>query len=264
MYRRWQLWLGIPVLALAALLLTTSPAGAQRWGRGGGNAWHNGNGWNGYYGNGYYGNGYYGNGYYGNGYYGNGYYPGFYGLGLGRGFYGNNGYGRGYYGNGYYGNSNGYYYPSNDYADYSQTPNSGYSSFYPSEDMPQNAAMVHVRVPANAELWFGGDKTSQTGPMRDFVTPELKQDKDYFYTLKARWMEDGKAVERTKRVKVRPGANVMVDFQRPDTTADTPERRDNREERREVQPAPDRVKPPADRTPAKPIPNTPRNEEAVP
>ena len=254
MYQRWQLWLGIPALTLAALLLTTNPAAAQRFGRPGGYGLglNNTNAWNGYYGNGYYGNGY------------------------GNGYYGNNWSGRGYYGNGYYGNNwygNGYNTYPNAYADYQpnyyygQTPNyqqSGYSSFYPSqEDMPQNAALVHVQVPRDAELWFGGDKTSQSGPARDFVTPELKQDKDYFYTLKARWTDDnGKAVERTKRVKVRPNARIMVDFNRD--SADTPDRSENREEGRPLQPATDKVKPPADRTPAKPIPNTPRNNEAVP
>jgi uncharacterized protein (TIGR03000 family) len=265
MYRRWQLWLGIPALALAALLLTTNSAAAQRGGRRGGNA---------YYGNGYH-NGYYGNGYH-NGYYGNGYYGnGFYGIGvLG------NGYGRGY-GNGYYGNGYGYTYP-NDYADYDpnyqgqppQYQQPGYSALYPPEDMPQNAAMVQVRVPSNAELWFAGDKTTQTGPAREFVTPELKQDKSYFYTLKARWTDgDGKAVERTRRVQVRPGAHVMVDFNRntaadtparTEKRADTPDRGENREEGRELVPATDRVKPTPDRTPARPIPNTPRNNEVVP
>jgi uncharacterized protein (TIGR03000 family) len=260
MYQRWQLWLGIPALGLAALLLTATPASAQRWGRGGAN-------WNGY-GNGYYGNNW-NNGYYG---YGNGWY--------GNGYFGNNGwYGRGS-GNGYYGNNwnNGYYYP-NAYADYGpnyygqtpQNPQSGYSAFYPSADMPQNAAMVHVQVPRDAELWFGGDKTSQTGPTRDFVTPELKQDKNYFYTLKARWTDDdGKAVERTKRVQVRPGARIMVDFNRA-TSADTPERtekrsatperQENREEGRE-QVAP--TKPAPERTPAPPAPKTPRTPDAVP
>ena len=59
--------------------------------------------------------------------------------------------------------------------------------------------MVHVRLPGDADLWFGGDKTSQTGSTREFVTPELKQDKDYIYTLKARWTDqDGEPVERTR------------------------------------------------------------------
>jgi uncharacterized protein (TIGR03000 family) len=222
MYRRWQLWLGIPALALASLLFTTSSASAQRWGRGG---WGN-SGW----GNSGYGfnNGFYGNGF-NNGYYGNGFNNGYYGNG-----YGNNWYGRGYYGNPYSGN-NGYYsnWSSPSYADYEpnyyygQQPNyqqQGYTSFYPQQQhqMPQNAAMVHVHLPRNAELWFGGDKTTQTGSERDFVTPELKGDKDYFYTLKARWTDqDGKQVEQTRRVKVHANSHAMVDFFRHDQNTDT-------------------------------------------
>lgn len=256
MYRRWQLWL--PALALATLVLTTSPAAAQRFGRGGGRGYApgygQGNAWNGYYGPGSYGNGW-GNGY-GNNWYGRGYY--------GNGYYGNNWNGRGYYGNGYYDNTYADYEPNYYYGQTPQYQQGGYSSFYPSEEMPQNAAMVHVQVPRDAELWFGGDKTSQTGPARDFVTPELKQDKAYFYTLKARWTDDnGKAVERTKRVQVRPGAHIMVDFNRSSPTTDTPDRGEN-PEKRTLQPATDEVKPPTDRTPARPIPDTPRNKEAVP
>jgi len=225
MYRRWQLWLGIPALALATLLFTTSSASAQRWGRGG---WGNGNIANfgntgygmGYYpgqgfglnnwNNGYYGNGYYGNGYYGNGYYGNGY---------GRGYWSSPNYASG----GYADYEPNYYYGQQPY--YQQQ---GYTSFYPQQhEMPHNAAMVHVHLPRNADLWFGGDKTTQTGSERDFVTPELKGDKDYFYTLKARWTDqDGKQVERTRRVKVHANAHAMVDFFRNDQSTDTGERRE--------------------------------------
>jgi uncharacterized protein (TIGR03000 family) len=206
---RWQLW--VPALALAALLFTTSSASAQRGGRGG---WGNSGYSNGYYGRGYYGNGW-NNGYYGNGFFGPGYY--------------NNGwYGRGYYGNAYSGN-NGYYNSSPSYADYDPnyygqqpaSPQQGYTSFYPQEQMPRNAALVRVHVPRNADLWFDGDKTSQTGSERDFVTPELKTDKDYVYTLKARWTDpEGKSVEQTRRVKVHAGTHAMVDFFRPDQSVD--------------------------------------------
>jgi uncharacterized protein (TIGR03000 family) len=91
-----------------------------------------------------------------------------------------------------------------------------YTSFYgvPPQppEVPSNAALVTVRIPQNAELWFSGAKTSQSGDVRDFITPELKPDKNYFYMLRARWMEDGHSVERTRRIPVSPGARVTVDF----------------------------------------------------
>jgi uncharacterized protein (TIGR03000 family) len=100
-----------------------------------------------------------------------------------------------------------------------RTDTSFYTSFYPMSqqaEIPRNAALVEVRVPANAELWFSDEKTQQTGLVRDFVTPELKPNKNYFYTLKARWMQDGKPVERTRQVRVAPGAQARVDFFRPE------------------------------------------------
>jgi len=70
-----------------------------------------------------------------------------------------------------------------------------------------------VRVPANAEIWFQGDKTSQTGTLRHFVSPQLQSGQTYTYEIKARWMDNsGQAVERTKQVKVQAGARVGVDF----------------------------------------------------
>lgn len=87
-----------------------------------------------------------------------------------------------------------------------------YTSFYPPQNAVQNTALIDVRVPPNAELWFGNDRTSQTGQLREFETPELKQGKEYSYTLKARWSQNGEQTEKTRQVRVRPGSRVMVDF----------------------------------------------------
>ena len=73
--------------------------------------------------------------------------------------------------------------------------------------------MMEVRVPANAEVWVEGDKTSQTGAVRHFSSPALTPGKTFTYDLRARWTgADGKAVDRTKQVKVQAGARVGVDF----------------------------------------------------
>jgi uncharacterized protein (TIGR03000 family) len=90
-----------------------------------------------------------------------------------------------------------------------------YRSFYQlGRAIPNDAALVEVRVPRNAEVWFSGEKTNSTGREREFLTPELKDGKSYFYTIKARWTQNGQPVEQTRRVKVAPGAHVMVDFYR--------------------------------------------------
>ncbi len=76
-------------------------------------------------------------------------------------------------------------------------------------------AVVQVEVPADATLWFDGVQTKQTGALRTFHTPPLERGHSYHYDVKARWEEDGKSVERTRRVDVYPGARVTVDFDQP-------------------------------------------------
>jgi uncharacterized protein (TIGR03000 family) len=78
-----------------------------------------------------------------------------------------------------------------------------------------NRATVQVEVPAGATLWFDGVQTKQTGAMRTFTTPALESGRSYHYDVKARWEQDGKPVERTRRVDVYPGARVTVDFNQP-------------------------------------------------
>jgi uncharacterized protein (TIGR03000 family) len=75
-----------------------------------------------------------------------------------------------------------------------------------------NMARVHVRVPADALLWFDGTPTTQRGPERDFTTPELNPEKTYTYEVKARWMQDGQPLERTLKVEVRANKTALVDF----------------------------------------------------
>jgi uncharacterized protein (TIGR03000 family) len=74
------------------------------------------------------------------------------------------------------------------------------------------AAQVEVQVPPDAELWFDGHKTSQSGPTRMFHTPALDRGQGYRYTVKARWTEDGKPFEQTQTVRVSAGARVRVIF----------------------------------------------------
>lgn len=78
--------------------------------------------------------------------------------------------------------------------------------------VPDQPASIEVLVPADAELWFDGHKTSQTGTTRYFTTPSLEKGHGYHYDLRARWTQDGKAVERTRRVNVYAGGRVVVDM----------------------------------------------------
>lgn len=90
------------------------------------------------------------------------------------------------------------------------------SGYYVSREamIPANAALVDMHVPANAEVWFSGEKTSQNGAERSFVTPALDQGRRYAYQIKVRWTDkDGKTVEREQKVPVRPGSRLNLVFE---------------------------------------------------
>jgi uncharacterized protein (TIGR03000 family) len=75
-----------------------------------------------------------------------------------------------------------------------------------------NIVLINLRVPANAEVSIDGNKTSQTGRLRSFVTPALERGTEYSYEIRARWMNDGKPVEQTRKVNFRPGDRLTLDF----------------------------------------------------
>jgi uncharacterized protein (TIGR03000 family) len=154
-----------------------------------------------------------------------GYYPRFYGgFGYGYPYYG----GLGYYPYDYYPYYGGDYYAPSSYDylglnDYDNVTPPAYSpSYFPPDGGPSavapadNTAHVRVIVPAGAEVWFDGTKTSQTGGTREFVSPPLLPDTNYSYEVRARWMDNGAPVDQTRRVIVRAGALTTVDFTRPE------------------------------------------------
>jgi uncharacterized protein (TIGR03000 family) len=202
MRKRWYAAAGTAALAL--LLVAADTASAQRWGRGG---W----GGRGYYG-GYGGYGY-GSGY---GWGGYGYRPGYggygYAPGYGSGYAPSYGYGSPYYAPGYVssgvttlpgGTTSFYYQPG------TQMRAAGYAG-----GADANAAVVDVRVPPDAQVSFDGEPTRQRGPNRVFSSPPLDPGKTYHYDVTARWTQDGRPVERKRRVDVRAGQRATVDFTR--------------------------------------------------
>jgi uncharacterized protein (TIGR03000 family) len=79
-------------------------------------------------------------------------------------------------------------------------------------DVPAMAVLFRVRVPADAEVWFSGQQTVQRGSQRRFVTPPLEDGQVWKYEVRARWKQDGKDVEQTRRIAVHAGDRVTVDF----------------------------------------------------
>jgi len=197
--------IGVVLLAGVLALPGTVQAGHGGGGHGGGG--HGG------YGHGGYGHGGYGYGGYGYG----GFYPGYYGYG----------------GGGYYPYlSTPYYYPAPAYSgiysvpaytDDEATPPVVTNTPFPEESngigavnyTSANAALVEVRVPPNADVWFEGDKTQQKGEDRLFTSPQLEAGRKYSYDVKVHWMDNGKPVERQRTVSVEAGKRTVVDFRKP-------------------------------------------------
>jgi uncharacterized protein (TIGR03000 family) len=132
----------------------------------------------------------------GGGYLGGGY--------LGGDYYGDSGYNLLSQGYGYAPN---YYGAAPGYAPTTQVR----QSYYPAG--VQDFANLTVIVPVtDAQVWFDNTATTQQGMQRLFASPPLTPNQNFTYTIKARWMENGKAVNQERQVNVQAGQNVTVNF----------------------------------------------------
>jgi uncharacterized protein (TIGR03000 family) len=77
---------------------------------------------------------------------------------------------------------------------------------------PDNRARIWLRVPENAEVWFDGAKTKQTGTLRYYFSPPLAAGKTYFYQVQVRWKTDSTTIERKRQIGVRAGDELRLDL----------------------------------------------------
>ena len=148
----------------------------------------------------------------GRGYGGGGYGPSI-SIGVGGGLFSGYGYGglgySPYYQDYGYGGAPSYYPPPVYLAPATQDR----QSYYPAPVAAQQTVHMTVLVPAaNAQVWFDGNATSQQGMERMFESPALQSGHNYSYTIRARWMENGKAVTRERQIQVQAGQNVSVNL----------------------------------------------------
>jgi uncharacterized protein (TIGR03000 family) len=78
-------------------------------------------------------------------------------------------------------------------------------------ELPRNAH-ISLAVPADAQVWFDGNPTRQTGTLRHYTSPPLTPGPTYTYTVRVRWMKDGTPVDERRRVRVHSGAWVQLNF----------------------------------------------------
>jgi uncharacterized protein (TIGR03000 family) len=69
----------------------------------------------------------------------------------------------------------------------------------------KRAALVNLRVPSGAKIWFNTYQTKQTGTARSFETPPLDAGKEFAYQIQVQWKQDGVNVTQTRQVTVHAG-----------------------------------------------------------
>jgi uncharacterized protein (TIGR03000 family) len=67
-------------------------------------------------------------------------------------------------------------------------------------------------LPADATLTVDGAATKSTSSRRTFATPTLPAGRDYYYTLQASVVREGKPLTTRQQVRVRAGQTTPVRF----------------------------------------------------
>ncbi len=68
-----------------------------------------------------------------------------------------------------------------------------------------NIVVLMAHLPEHAQVWFNNQPTKSQGKVRYFESPPLTPGKQYLYTLRVVWFENGKWVQKTERVLVEAG-----------------------------------------------------------
>jgi len=96
-----------------------------------------------------------------------------------------------------------------------QTPPAAKDISLPAPDAQAGIAHITVVVPPDADVFFDGTPMTATGAIRSYSSPPLEKGANYSYSIRARWTEDGRSVEQTRKVGIKAGAQVRVDFTSP-------------------------------------------------
>ncbi len=76
---------------------------------------------------------------------------------------------------------------------------------YKPQGVDPNIGVLMAHLPEEAQIWFNDHQTKSRGMERYFESPPLKPGKEYFYTARIVWHENGRWVSRSERVPVGAG-----------------------------------------------------------
>lgn len=68
-----------------------------------------------------------------------------------------------------------------------------------------NVVVLMAHLPEHAQVWFNNQPTKSQGNVRNFESPPLTPGKQYLYTMRVVWHENGKWVQKTEIVPVEAG-----------------------------------------------------------
>ena len=73
-------------------------------------------------------------------------------------------------------------------------------------------AILSLKLPRDAKVYINGKLTETEGTLRQYVSRNLNEDKDYRYRVKAVVNKDGREIVRSRLVNMRPGKDRLVRF----------------------------------------------------
>jgi uncharacterized protein (TIGR03000 family) len=82
----------------------------------------------------------------------------------------------------------------------------------PTDSTSSDSARINIHVPPHARVFFDGAPTRQPGEFRQFVSPPLEPNRTYSYEIRAAWTENGGTVEERRKLEIRRGQELKIDF----------------------------------------------------
>ncbi|GEM_PF-5062933 len=83
----------------------------------------------------------------------------------------------------------------------------------PAAEKTVRRATIAVEIPAGATFVVNNQEVPVPPVSPTFITPPLEPGKDYFYDCKVTVKKDGKDVTKAKRIKVRAGEVVHINYE---------------------------------------------------
>jgi uncharacterized protein (TIGR03000 family) len=95
-------------------------------------------------------------------------------------------------------------------------PSSGVTGAPNLPGAPTGDAALTILVPADALVWVNGEKTTQSGPRRDFVSSGLAPGRSYTFEVRTEWKgQDGRPVDLVQRIPMQAGDKRAISISIP-------------------------------------------------